>query len=105
ESPSSEFVLELAKAAVAQQNWSEAYYWIDRLPTETLSETRWQYWSARAVASTHLDSERARLTLQALADRRDYYGFLAAERLGIETRMNHSALALNPIQTLQLIRM
>ncbi|NIP16273.1 MAG: transglycosylase SLT domain-containing protein [Pseudomonadales bacterium] len=104
-SPTSEFVLGMAKAAVAQQNWSEAYYWIDRLPPETISETRWQYWSARAVTSTHLDSERARLALRALAERRDYYGFLAAERLGLETKMNHSPLALNPIQTLQLNRM
>ncbi|HEY5681983.1 MAG TPA: transglycosylase SLT domain-containing protein [Pseudomonadales bacterium] len=105
EKPSSEFVMEMAKAAVAQQNWSEAYYWIERLPSETLGSTRWQYWSARAVGSTHLDSERARLTLQALAERRDYYGFLAAEHLGIETKLNHSALALNPIHTLQLNRM
>lgn len=99
------FVMEMAKAAVARQNWSEAYYWIDRLPSEAMGETRWQYWSARAVASTHLDSERARLTFRSLAERRDYYGFLAAERLGIETQMNHSTLALNPIQSLQLNRM
>jgi soluble lytic murein transglycosylase len=58
------------------------------LPPEQNSELRWQYWLARALTSTHLGSERARLAYQALAEERNYYGFLAAAHLGKEARMN-----------------
>ena len=94
----------MAQAAVAQRNWSEAYYWIEQLPVDQLESNRWQYWFARSLATTHLGSERARLAYRALAEERDYYGFLAAERIGSEARLNRSVHSLNPVQINQLRR-
>ena len=94
----------IAEAAVQQRNWPEAYYWIERLPAEELRSNRWQYWFARAMATTHLGSERARLAYRALAEKRDYYGFLAAERLGSEAQLNQSAPTFNAVQVNQLRR-
>jgi len=94
----------MAQAAVAQRNWSEAYYWIEQLPADQLESNRWQYWFARSLATTHLGSERARLAYRALAEERDYYGFLAAERIGSEARLNRSVHTLNAVHVNQLRR-
>lgn len=80
----------MAKAALTHQRWGEVRHWIDQLPTDTRAQHRWQYWLARALAASTLDSERARLAYRALAEQRDYYGFLAAERLGLEPRLNRN---------------
>ena len=96
--------LGIATAAVAQSNWSEAYFWIEQLAEEDLLSNRWQYWFARALATTHLGSERARLAYRALAEERNYYGFLAAERIGSEAQLNQSVHPLNPVQVNQLRR-
>jgi soluble lytic murein transglycosylase len=69
-----------------------------------LLSNRWQYWFARALATTHLGSERARLAYRALADERDYYGFLAAERIGSEAQLNDSVHTLDAVQVNQLRR-
>ncbi|MEQ8861081.1 MAG: transglycosylase SLT domain-containing protein [Pseudomonadales bacterium] len=78
----------MADAALRAENWSELLYWVDHLPGEQKHEPRWQYWLARALNETHLGSERARLTYQSLAERRHYYGFLAAERINRAPNMN-----------------
>ncbi|MEZ5560376.1 MAG: transglycosylase SLT domain-containing protein [Pseudomonadales bacterium] len=85
---SPEFIEDMASAAVAVENWPQARTWIERLPADALNSHRWQYWLARALARTTLNSERARLTYRALAQARDYYGFLAAEQVGAPLRLN-----------------
>lgn len=94
----------MAQAAVARRNWPEAYYWIGQLPEDDLSSNRWQYWFARALATTHPGSERANLAYRALAEKRNYYGFLAAERIGRQARLNHSEHTPNLVQVNQLRR-
>jgi soluble lytic murein transglycosylase len=101
---SPKLALGMAKAAIAHRNWSQAYFWIEQLPTDELRSNRWQYWFARALSTTHLGSERARLAYRALAEKRDYYGFLAAERIGREVQLNHSMQVLDAVQVNQLRR-
>lgn len=79
---------DLTLAALKQQNWAELGYWIEHLSEQTRSHRRWQYWLARSLNETTIASERARLTYAALAEERDYYGFLAAEQLGQPIRLN-----------------
>lgn len=71
----------LALTAIKDQNWSAAYHWIDQLDPSLKTKNRWQYWLARALEETQHSSDRSQLMLAALAQRRDYYGFLAAQRL------------------------
>jgi soluble lytic murein transglycosylase len=92
----------MAKAAITHRNWSEAQYWIELLPADLQGGNRWQYWLARAISASFLNSERANLGYRALAGERDYYGFLAAERLGLDPRLNGSTQTFSPAEIQQL---
>lgn len=96
-------VNELALAALTLENWQELGYWIEQLPEAEQAEARWQYWLGRALSETTENSRRAQLTYAALAENRDYYGFLAAEQLGQPIRLNHqpspaSAIEINRLR-------
>ena len=82
---------EFAELAVKTQNWPEIIDWIDRLDSPTRNESKWQYWLARALEVTIPNSERSHLTYRSLARQRHYYGFLAAQRLGLPGSMNAQA--------------
>ena len=87
-----DFAVAMATAAVRNQAWHQLERWIDRLDTESRNQHQWQYWLARALLETHggttASSERAELTLLALAEQRDYYGFLAAQHLNQRPALN-----------------
>ncbi len=102
-------VEDLALAALNRQSWPDLGYWIEQLPQSEREGRRWQYWLARSLNETTMSSERARLTYAALADDRDYYGFLAAEQLGSPIRLNHqpvpaSAIEINQIRNVPGVR-
>lgn len=103
ESFSAEFAESMATAAIAHRNWAEAQHWIERLAPEAFAANRWQYWLARALSASFLNSERATLTYRALAEERDYYGFLAAERLGLQPRLNHAKQTFSNEELQQLL--
>jgi len=81
----------VAREAVRQQNWPEAARWISQMSEAERSKSEWRYWSIRSRGAD----------LTELASERNYYGFLAARRLGIETRLNHvpSTISLDRVQT------
>ncbi len=61
-------------------DWPQALQWLDQLSPNVAAEPRWNYWRARALAET--DGETvAEPLFRALAGLRDYYGYLAAERV------------------------
>jgi soluble lytic murein transglycosylase len=53
---------------------------IDRMPAGLATQPRWRYWRARAVAATEGSAAAAPL-FEEIAALRDYYGYLAADRL------------------------
>src|SRR5580698_5636047 len=53
---------------------------IDRMPAGLAAQPRWRYWHARAVAATQGDAAAAPLYAE-ISGLRDYYGYLAADRL------------------------
>lgn len=61
--------------------WKQVRQWIEALPTEQQQENVWQYWYARALAKLD-QKEQAQAIYTALSKKRDYYGFLAADRIG-----------------------
>ena len=81
------------RAALWQQNWAEVGKAIKSLAKEEQQEARWQYWLARSL-SEQGQQQQANEQLQQLVNERDYYGFLAADKLGQQYQMNH-----NPIVT------
>lgn len=69
------------RIALAKQNWHAVIKLVESLPVAVRDELKFKYWYARALEQTG-DSSKANKLFQELAENRDYYGFLAAERLG-----------------------
>ncbi|MEX1199351.1 MAG: transglycosylase SLT domain-containing protein [Methylophaga sp.] len=75
------------RAALWQQNWPAVKVAIASLDDKTQQETRWQYWLARSLDKTG-DKAAAQAIWRTLINERDYYAFLAADRLGADYSMN-----------------
>ncbi|MBV1879620.1 MAG: transglycosylase SLT domain-containing protein [Pseudomonadales bacterium] len=73
------------RSSLRQLDWHEATKHINQLAEHTRLTDRWQYWQARsAMTSTDLDRQQtAAQTYQRLAKKRSFYGFMAADYLGL----------------------
>ena len=80
------------KLAVLLRNerWETIKELYSLLPLNQQQSNQWQYWNAIAQQQTGQEKEAA-LTLKLLADKRDYYGYLAATRLKQPLKLNHVA--------------
>ena len=74
----------LALLAMAEERWEDALDALDALPADSRSELQWRYWRARALTALGRADE-ARWA--EVAAHRDYYGFLAADRIGAPYRI------------------
>lgn len=68
------------RLALQQQNWPRVINAIADLNSEDQAQEKWQYWLARAYQETG-KSIQADEILSKLAKERDFYGYLAADRL------------------------
>jgi soluble lytic murein transglycosylase len=68
------------RAALWAGDYEKALSWIEHMPAGLSSQPRWRYWRARAVAAT-AGAEAAAPLFGEIANLRDYYGYLAADRL------------------------
>jgi soluble lytic murein transglycosylase len=68
------------RAALWAGNYAKALVWTDQMPASLLVQPRWRYWHARAVSAT-VGEEAAAPLFGEIAGLRDYYGYLAADRL------------------------
>ena len=84
-----------AAAAVLHSRWERVLEAIASMSGEELERERWRYWRARALEATGAADE-ARAEFESLARERDYYGFLAADRVDTEYRFNHRPLDIAP---------
>lgn len=66
-----------------QENWREITLAIDALTTGERQRAQWQYWKAVALQETGHSAD-SMLVMATIAQQRDYYGFLAADQLGLE---------------------
>lgn len=74
--------------AVGDQDWASALDWINRLSPELQQKPKWNYWRARALEAVgELDESRSFYLVN--TDERNYYGFLAADRIGQVYRLTH----------------
>jgi soluble lytic murein transglycosylase len=69
-----------ARAAIWNGDFRRLRKWIEQMPANLASQPRWRYWHARAVAATSGEAAAAPLYAE-IAGLRDYYGYLAADRL------------------------
>jgi soluble lytic murein transglycosylase len=93
------------RAALWAGDYGKALSWIEEMPASLASQPRWRYWRARAVEATANFQAAAPLFAE-IAGLRDFYGYLAADRLHKDYRLNarpsadveseQKALAANP---------
>jgi soluble lytic murein transglycosylase len=96
----------LILAALTNKDWANVAAFILRLDETERVKQRWQYWlgrAQRALAAAGTDPTTTDNPWIALADDRQYYGFLAAESLGTAPALNDQssrpdAEAINAIQ-------
>ncbi|HEX4150809.1 MAG TPA: transglycosylase SLT domain-containing protein [Steroidobacteraceae bacterium] len=68
------------RAALWSGNYAKALDWIQAMPESLATQPRWRYWRARATESLKGTDGAAALYAE-IAGMRDYYGYLAADRL------------------------
>ncbi len=79
------------KAALRAGQWYTARRFIAGLSEERSRENGWRYWTARILEETN-QKDDALSIYKTLAKDRDYYGFLAADRLGVDYSMQHISI-------------
>lgn len=90
-----------ARTLLRQANWPALLEVLASFPAALITKNEWRYWQAHALNATQ-QTEAAKELLQALAKERHYYGFLAAQHLGLAPQMNALATPLNPKLAYQL---
>ena len=79
------------RAALMRQDWGSVARWIAEFPEKQQASERWLYWKGRAMeAMGH--KEQAEALYRAAAAERTYYGFLAADRIGVPYRYDHTPI-------------
>jgi soluble lytic murein transglycosylase len=75
------------RAALWAGDYRKALGWIEHMPANLASLPRWRYWRARAVEATSGADAAAQLFAE-LSELRDYYGYLAADRVHRRYNLN-----------------
>ncbi len=75
------------RAALWAGDFGAVLAWISELPPALAAQPRWRYWRARAVGAIS-GSEAAAPLYAELAGLRDFYGYLAADRLNQSYNLN-----------------
>lgn len=70
------------RLGMAHGDWDQVLNAIGQMAPESAGDDRWRYWRARAWAEAG-NPGKAEAELRALSARASYYGFLAADRLGL----------------------
>src|SRR5699024_11625523 len=83
-----------ARAAIWQQRWPLVIEAIKAMPTEQAGEEQWRYWLGRALLAIDRTEQAGRI-LGELAGQRAYYGYLAADLLGLDYSFNAHPLPKN----------
>ncbi|MCH9697067.1 MAG: transglycosylase SLT domain-containing protein [Gammaproteobacteria bacterium] len=85
------------RAALVSHNWKRVDAALDRLTEQEQSTPRWQYWKARTLDELGQQQESVQLYKE-IALERDFYGFLAADRIKLDYRLNNQPIDV-PTQT------
>jgi soluble lytic murein transglycosylase len=91
------------KLALKKQDWHAVADFTTELLKSEPNNYRWRYWQARALEKIGKRSE-AQQKFQDLAKVRDYYGFLAADRIGAEHQMQHQSIVFSPADKTRLMK-
>ena len=83
--------------------WNEVNQLTRQMPGDLAGSNRWRYWQARSLQLAQPDSQDAQHLYRPVAGQRDFYGFLAADRINAPYRIDHKPIAIDP-RVLQRVR-
>jgi len=81
--------------ALSEQDWAAVEHNLSLLSASAREENVWRYWQA-IIQERGGATAAAKTALEQLAGERDYYGFLAADRLGRPYSFKHDHLEMTP---------
>ena len=90
-----------ARLAIRDSDWQEVLIALNNLSDAQAKREIWRYWEARALEATGQE-HLAKQYYMALAEERDYYGFLASDRLGLPYDFKHQPAAPDELLIAQL---
>lgn len=76
--------------------WEDAYQLTRKLPQDLATTSRWRYWQARSLELAESKNPQAQVLFKKVANERDFYGFLAADRAQTPYQLNNRPLVLSP---------
>ncbi len=85
-----------ARSSLRSHDWQRVIDSISAMPATEQSEEEWQYWHAQALRSI-AQEDHALSILHQLSARRSYYGFLAADDLGVNYTFGHLPVIDDPV--------
>lgn len=87
----------LLRDAMRDQDWQRIETWLDSLSPDARESERWSYWRARTLArqSSPEAREAAEILYRRVAGTRSFYGFLAADLLGLEYELAERPVPVN----------
>lgn len=91
------------RAAMRADDWSTAQDFIGSLKEEEASTREWRYWRAR-ISEENDDDEIAAEQFSRLAKERSYYGFMAADRVGVPYSMLHREVKVSAIELQDMLQ-
>lgn len=89
----------MIRDALRKQDWERAYQWWNKLSAEDKQTERWSYWQARlmeALKIKELDGKNAQTIYAQVANTRSFYGFLSADKLGLDYRLVDQPMQISP---------
>ena len=85
------------------QDWPEIKNSLLALPKKSHTNNQWQYWYGRSLLETN-DKTLGHETLSKLADKRHYYGFLAASAIQQSVNLQNKPLEITDIEKTELLK-
>lgn len=80
--------------ALRELNWPRVQQVIERFPAELAADINWRYWLARALEEQGQQAA-AEPIFRELAQRRHFYGFMAAAKLGLPPSLAHNPVTVS----------
>ena len=79
------------RTALREKNWPKVLEFFPRLSDQERTSVDWRYWQARALEKTG-KSILAETIYKEIASQRDYYSFLAADKVQLDYKMNNNPI-------------
>ncbi len=89
--------------AIIHKSWSKLHKWTQENPKKEIHSSRWLYWRAYAAKHTGNNHESEKV-LRQLAQRRDYYGFLAADQLEKPYSFNYKKIKVSGAEYIKVLK-